>query len=129
MRLTSLMALVAAALSASWLPSTARAHASVVASTPVEAATVQAPRIVTLTFNEAMLQPTVGASIVMTGMPGMANHQPMVIRNFVTNWSPDGRSMTLTLRQPLRAGTYEVRWQGAGADTHRMAGKLSFTAR
>jgi methionine-rich copper-binding protein CopC len=34
--------------------------------------------------------------------------------------------MTLTLKKPLAKGTYEVRWQAAGADGHRMTGKVSF---
>ena len=59
----------------------------------------------------------------MTAMPGMANHGEMVIRNFTTAWSNGNKTMTLTLRQPLRAGTYDVRWQAAGADGHRELGR------
>ena len=109
-------------------PAAALAHTKVVASTPAQGATVKAPRGVTLTFSEALLPPTVAASIVMTSMPGMANHSPMIIRNFTTKWSNSNRTMTLTLRQPLRAGTYEVRWQAAGADGHRMKGTVNFIA-
>ncbi|MBX9729109.1 MAG: copper homeostasis periplasmic binding protein CopC [Sphingopyxis sp.] len=107
-------------------PSVALAHTRVVSSTPAEGATVSRPRVVTLTFSEALLPPTAAASIVMTAMPGMENHSPMVIRNFATTWSNSNRTMTLTLRQPLRAGTYEVRWQAAGADGHRMNGTVNF---
>ena len=107
-------------------PTAATAHTRVVASTPAQGATAVRPRIVTLTFSEALLPPTAAASIVMTAMPGMKNHSPMVIRNFTTAWSNSNRTMTLTLRQPLRAGTYEVRWQAAGADGHRMNGTVNF---
>ncbi len=117
------VAMVAASLSA---PTMALAHTRVVASTPAEGATVARPRVVTLTFSEALLPPTAAASIVMTAMPGVANHGDMVIRNFTTAWSNSNRTMTLTLRQPLRAGTYEVRWQAAGADGHRMNGTVNF---
>jgi methionine-rich copper-binding protein CopC len=63
----------------------------------------------------------------MTAMPGMPNHGEMTIRNFTTAWSNSNRTMTLNLRQALRAGTYEVRWQAAGADGHRMTGTVNFT--
>lgn len=116
-------AMVAASLGA---PSAALAHTRVVSSTPAEGATVARPRVVTLNFSEALLPPTAAASIVMTAMPGVANHGEMAIRNFTTAWSNNNRTMTLTLRQPLRAGTYEVRWQAAGADGHRMNGTVNF---
>lgn len=108
-------------------PSMADAHTRVVASTPAQGATVARPRIVTLTFSEALLPPTVATSIVMTAMPGVPNHGEMVIRNFNSGWSAGNRTLTLTLRQPLRAGSYDVRWQAAGADGHRMTGTVSFT--
>ena len=117
------VAMVAASLAA---PPMVLAHTRVVASTPAEGATVARPRIVTLNFSEALLPPTAAASIVMTAMPGVANHGEMAIRNFTTAWSNSNRTMTLTLRQPLRAGTYEVRWQAAGADGHRMNGVVNF---
>ena len=92
-----------------------------------QGAKVKAPRSLTLTFSEALLPPTAAASIVMTAMPGMANHGEMVIRNFTTAWSNGNKTMTLSLKQPLRAGSYDVRWQAAGADGHRMKGAVSFT--
>ena len=55
-------------------PTSAIAHTKVVASTPPQGAAVKAPRSVTLTFSEALLPPTAAAGIVMTAMPGMANH-------------------------------------------------------
>jgi methionine-rich copper-binding protein CopC len=95
-------------------------------STPAEGTTVAKPRVVQLNFSEGMLTPTAVASIVMTAMPGVKNHGEMVIRNFTPSWSNNNRTLTLSLRQPLRAGSYEVRWQAAGADGHRMTGKVSF---
>lgn len=127
MHFRSIMAAVAISLTTLAMPSIATAHTRVVASTPEEGATVARPRVVTLTFNEALLPPTAATSIVMTEMPGMANHTPTAIRNFTTAWSNGNKTITLTLRQPLRAGTYEVRWQAAGADGHRMNGTVNFT--
>lgn len=126
MKFASLLAAIAMIAAPFAAPSIALAHTRVVASTPAEGATVARPRAVTLTFSEALLPPTAAASIVMTAMPGMANHGEMVIRNFTTAWSNGNKTMTLTLRQPLRAGTYEVRWQAAGADGHRMNGTVNF---
>jgi methionine-rich copper-binding protein CopC len=62
----------------------------------------------------------------MTAMPGVKAHDEMVIRNFTIAWSNNNRTMTLELKKPLKTGTYEVRWQAAGADGHRMTGKVNF---
>lgn len=126
MKLASIFAAAAILAASVASPTAAFAHARVTASTPAQGTTVARPRIVTLTFNEALLRPTAAASIVMTAMPGMENHSPMAIRNFTTAWSNNNRTMTLRLRQPLRTGTYEVRWQAAGADGHRMSGTVNF---
>lgn len=124
-RASIFVAIAATAASVAAVP-VALAHSRVVASTPAEGATVKAPRVVTLTFSEALLPPTAAASIVMTAMPGVKDHGEMVIRNFTTAWSDGNRTMTLALRKPLGAGTYELRWQAAGADGHRMKGVVGF---
>ena len=126
MKIASFFAALAIAASLFALPATALAHTKVVASTPAEGATVASARTVSLTFSEALLPPTAAASIVMTAMPGMANHGEMAIRNFTTAWSNDNKTMTLNLAKPLPKGTYEVRWQAAGADGHRMKGTVTF---
>lgn len=100
-------------------------HIAVVSATPAAGSKVSGPRTVTLTFNQALPPSAVGVAIVMTAMPGMANHGEMVIRNFTQGWSADGRTLTLSLRQPLRSGTYDLRWQAA-AHGHRMNGKVTF---
>lgn len=119
----------ALALTAISMPGTVLAHTKVVASIPAQGATVSSAKNVSMTFSEALLVPTVGVSIVMTAMPGMANHGEMVIRNFTQSWSDGNRKLTLTLKKPLAKGTYEVRWQAAGADGHRMKGKLDFVVK
>ena len=126
MKFASLLAAIAMVAAPLAVPSASLAHTKVVASTPAEGTTVGRARVVTLTFSEALLPPTAAASIVMTAMPGMANHGEMAIRNFTTSWSNGNKTMTLTLKKPLAKGTYEVRWQAAGADGHRMTGKVSF---
>jgi methionine-rich copper-binding protein CopC len=119
-----IMACAAALLMSSLTP--ALAAAQLVASNPAEGATVKSPRALTLTFSEAMAPATTAVSVVMTAMPGVENHGEMVIRNFTTDWSADGKTMTLSLRQPLKAGDYDLRWQAAGADGKRLTGTVRF---
>lgn len=126
MKLLPIMSLAVALAVPLALPVAAEAHTKVVSSTPAEGATVGRTKMVTLNFSESLLPPTVAATIVMTAMPGMPNHGEMPIRNFTTAWSNSNRTLTLKLKQPLRAGTYEVRWQAAGADGHRMNGVTHF---
>jgi methionine-rich copper-binding protein CopC len=75
------------------------------------------------------LVPTAAVAVVMTAMPGMPDHGDMFIRNFTQTWSDNNRKLTLTLKKPLQTGTYDIRWQAAGADGHRMSGKVTFTVK
>ena len=81
-----------------------------------------------LKFNEKVIASTVKTELVMTGMPGMANHAPMKIP-YSSAMGKDGKSMTLMAKRPLTPGTYKVKWSAAGADTHRMGSEFSFTVK
>lgn len=130
MTLRAMLAPAAALFLAAALPAAPlHAQGAVVASSPAEGATVQSPRVLSLTFAAAMPAPATAASVVMTAMPGVDNHGEMVIRNFTTAWSPDGRTLTLTLKQPLKAGDYDLRWQSTGADGRRTTGTVRFVVR
>ena len=107
----------------------AQAHTKLVSSTPSANATVTKPGRVVLTFNEKVVANFTGATLTMTSMPGMAAHQPMAITGFTSAMSANGKTLTLTMRRALSAGTYQLKWHAAGADTHRMEGTLSFTVR
>ena len=107
----------------------AQAHTRLVSSTPSANATVTKPGRVVLTFNERVVANFAGATLAMTSMPGMASHQPMAITGFTSAMSRDGKTLTLTMRRALAAGTYQLKWHAAGTDTHRMEGTLSFTVR
>jgi methionine-rich copper-binding protein CopC len=117
--------LAAMALSA-LAPTALLAHVKLAASTPAANTETKAPKAITLTFSQPVDPATAAASIVMTAMPGMANHGEMVIRNFTASWSDEGKTMTLALKKPLPEGTYEVRWQAAAADGHAMNGTIIF---
>jgi methionine-rich copper-binding protein CopC len=150
MRFPSFVAL-AAATSLAFSPGLAIAHTSLVASTPAANATVARPAQITMTFNERLLGPTVRVTLAMTGMPAgmshdgamagmagmdhskmggtsMASHAPMPVAA-TSQLGRDGKSVTLTPRRALSAGTYRVDWVAAGTDSHRMIGSFSFTVR
>ncbi|WP_336982093.1 copper homeostasis periplasmic binding protein CopC [Altererythrobacter fulvus] len=111
------------------LAAPAFAHTHVVASSPAASATVSNVRNVTLTFNEAVMPALSGFELVMTAMPGMADHPAMKISGVKVTASADHKSLVATLSRPLAAGTYDVNWHAVGDDTHRMTGKVSFTVR
>ena len=118
--------LIAAALSLAILPGAALAHSKLLSSSPAANATVAKPTKLTLTFSEKFLAPMSGVELVMTRMPGMADHPPMPLRGFKTALAPDGKTMVVTLPRALPAGDYDLKWHIVGADQHKMEGGYSF---
>ena len=116
-------------LAALALAGTAQAHTRLVSSSPAADATVSKPGRVVLTFNERVVARFTGVDLTMTSMPGMAAHQPMVMSGFTSAMSADGKTLTLTMRRALMAGTYQVKWHAVGDDTHRMEGTYTFTVK
>ena len=107
----------------------AQAHTRLVSSSPAANATVSKLGRVALTFNERVVARFTGVDLTMTSMPGMADHQPMVMSGFTSAMSADGKTLTLTMRRALMAGTYQVKWHAVGDDTHRMEGTYTFTVK
>lgn len=105
------------------------AHTHLVASTPAANASVAKPTTISLSFSEQVMPEFSGADVVMTGMPGMANHQPMKLSGLKATWSADGKTLTLVAGRAFPAGTYQVTWHAAGADTHRMQGTFTFSVK
>ena len=118
--------LIAAAIAMTVLPGAAFAHSKMVSSTPAANAIVAKPTRLSLTFSERFLAPMSGVDLVMTGMPGMADHAPMPIKGFKTSVAPDGKTMIVTLPRALPAGSYDLKWHIVGADQHKMEGGYSF---
>jgi copper resistance protein C len=110
-------------------PAAALAHVELAMSTPAAGSETKAPRTITLTFSQPVNQASAAAAIVMTAMPGVANHGEMPIRNFTADWSPDSQTMSLKLPKALASGTYDVRWQAAASDGHLQTGAVTFTVR
>jgi methionine-rich copper-binding protein CopC len=128
MRPYSLIAVLSAA-SVALVSAPAAAHPRLVSSQPTEGAQVSRPRAVSLTFSERLVPAMSNFELVMTGMPGMANHDPMKISGFTAQVAPDGKTLRANLPRPLPAGTYELNWSVVAADTHRIKGKINFTVR
>lgn len=109
--------------------SPAIAHPKLVSSTPAVRSTVSNVRQVTLVFSERLMPQMSGVDLSMTGMPGMANHAPMKMTGFKTSVAEDGKTLIAAFPKPLPAGTYQLDWHAVSADTHRIAGNLTFTVR
>ena len=124
----SLLPSAAAAFALLLMPATASAHTKLVSSTPAANSTVSKVTSVNLQFNEKIVASTLKTELVMTGMPGMANHAPMKVP-YSSMMGKEGKSAMLMLKRPLTAGTYKVTWSAAGADTHRMGSEFSFTVK
>lgn len=119
--------LLAPALTMIALPGASLAHTKLLSSFPAASTTVAKPTKLTLTFSEALVGQLSGIELVMTSMPGMANHAPMPIKGFKT--AADGKVLTVTLPRALPAGTYDLQWHAVASDQHRVEGKFTFSVR
>ncbi|SOZ18441.1 CopC Copper resistance protein precursor, ''E set domains'' superfamily [Cupriavidus taiwanensis] len=108
--------------------SLAFAHPRLESSTPADKAEVPAPQKIELRFSENLVTQFSGANLVMTGMPGMANHAPMKMAVKVSG-SDDPKTMVITPAQPLPQGSYRVDWRAVSSDTHPVNGNVTFTVK
>ncbi|MBI6620179.1 copper homeostasis periplasmic binding protein CopC [Pseudomonas corrugata] len=119
-------AVITVALSAGLLASgLAQAHPKLLSSTPAEGAEGAAPAKIELHFSENLITKFSGAKLVMTGMPGMADHAPMPVLAKVSG-SDDPKTMVITPKAPLATGTYQVQWRAVSSDTHPITGSVKF---
>jgi copper resistance protein C len=129
MRNLSKIALSVAAAIALATPGMAVAHPRLLSATPAANASAPALSRIVLTFSERLTPRLSGATLTMTGMPGMANHPDMKMTGITAAIGSDGTSIVLTAAKPLPPGTYRVDWHVVGADTHRITGVHSFAIR
>ena len=104
---------------------TAFAHPKLLSSTPADNAQVSAPDRIELRFSESLVKQFSSANLLMTGMPGMADHGPMKIATTVSP-GDDARTMIVTPAKPLVPGSYRLEWRAVSSDTHPVGGKISF---
>lgn len=119
--------LALAAFSLLAVPGIAQAHPKLLSASPAANSAVTKPTLIKLTFSETLVGPLSGIDLVMTGMPGMAHHDPMPIKGFKA--VANGKDLSITLPRPLPAGSYELKWHAVAADQHRIEGSYSFTVR
>ncbi len=109
--------------------SPAFAHPKIVTATPAANATVAPTNTVRLTFNERLMPKLSSATLVMTGMPGMATHAEMKMTGVTSAVGADGMSLVLTSARPVSAGTYRVDFVVVASDGHRVTGTHVFSVR
>ena len=94
------------------------AHAELVRSNPAANATVSSPRTITLTFSERVVPAFSKFELTMP-----AHKMAIPVK---TSVSPDGKRIVGAVGTKLMKGAYTITWTAAGADGHRMTGKLGF---
>ena len=120
--------LIAVALAGSFATAAA-AHPELLQASPAADAVVGGKAKIKLVFSEKLTPKLSGATLTMTGMPGMAHHPDMKMTGWSSKVGPDGKSIELVSAKPLPAGTYRVDWFVVGGDKHRITGKYSFSVR
>jgi methionine-rich copper-binding protein CopC len=119
------IAKLVAPIAAGLFATAAFAHPSLVSSTPADKSQVSAPATIELKFSETLVPQFSAANLVMTEMPGMANHGAMKVNASVSG-ATDGKTMVITPAQTLQAGSYRVEWRAVSSDTHPITGNITF---
>ncbi len=101
------------------------AHPKLVSSTPADGTEGPAPQKIEIQFSENLTKQFSGASLVMTGMPGMSDHAPMKVAASVSG-ADDPKTMVIMPKIPLVAGSYRVEWRAVSSDTHPVNGVVNF---
>lgn len=117
------------ALFACFHATVAFARPTLLSATPTANATAERTDWVKLDFSERLEIRLSRATLVMTGMPGMANHNEMRMPGVTTRISRDGKSIILVSTRPLPSGSYRVDWVVAGSDSQRVTGRHVFSIR
>ena len=108
------------AVGAALVTTLALAHPKLLSANPADKSTGPAPAQIALHFSEKLVAQFCDATLVMTAASG-----PTTVAAKVATGS-DGRTLTVSPTQPLAPGAYRVDWHVVAADTHRVAGNLTF---
>lgn len=119
---------IAAALCLIAAPAAFASHVKVVTALPAAGARVAAPKQIRLQMSDTLSARASGASLVMTAMPGMADHPPMKMAA-QTSIAPDGKTLIVTPSKKLPVGTYRVDWHAVSGDSHRVTGQHHFSVK
>lgn len=108
----------------------AMAAPRLIAVSPADGAVATQVRTLSIGFSEPVLDTVSRIDLVMTAMPGMASHAPMVVTGFQTRLTEDGKTLIVTLPRALPAGTYSLGWRvGGAADGAPVEGQTRFSVR
>lgn len=106
----------------------ALAQPSLTGSTPAAGGTAPRTDRLQLLFSEPIDAKASTVQLVMTGMPGMANHGAMRMTAIDVKPGKDGRSLEIGAKAPFPAGTYALSWTATGkADHGQASGQLTFS--
>ncbi|UGS89471.1 copper homeostasis periplasmic binding protein CopC (plasmid) [Ralstonia wenshanensis] len=117
---TSRLAQACVAVVAALVTTLALAHPKLLSANPADKSMGPAPAQIALHFSEKLVAQFCDATLVMTAASGPTNVASKVAT------STDGRTLTVSPTQPLAPGAYRVDWHVVAADTHRVAGNLTF---
>jgi methionine-rich copper-binding protein CopC len=109
------------------LAGAAQAHPKLVSASPAPNAMVAKPANVTLRFSEKLMPKFSGADLMMIGHGG-TTHAPMKVAGTAAVGS-DGRTLVVTPKSPLGAGSYKLAWHVVSTDTHRVVGNFAFAVK
>ncbi|WPB56908.1 copper resistance protein CopC [Xylophilus sp. GOD-11R] len=101
---------------------------NLVSSTPADKAEAAPATPIELHFSDRLVARSSAAQLVMTSMPGMADHPPMGMAVTVSA-SDDPKVMKIVPEQPLPRGSYRVDWRAVSADRQSAKGSISFTVK
>lgn len=110
----------------------ALAHPQLVQAAPSQASTASNVRAITLRFSERLIAPMSGFDVTIIAMPGMGhamNGHPIKLPGVKATVAGDGKTLRAQFPRSLSPGTYVVNWHAVSVDTHRIAGKVTFTVR
>lgn len=108
------------------------AHAKLVSSTPAAGATVAATSKIELHFSEGLVEKFSGVEVSSTRMmmgDKMMDHVMKIDGATAAVDAADKKTLIVTLKAPLEAGTYKLDWHAVTSDTHRVKGSYSFTVK
>lgn len=121
------MRLFVLSVAAAFAATPALATPALVSSSPAANATVARTAQIRLGFDRALDLKRSRISVVMTAMPGMANHGEMRMTAVTTTLAEDGRTLVTTAKSPFPAGSYRLGYIAVATDRSVAKGEMSFT--